>query len=88
MHADQDIGDIQISNERVRKLSFTLQLSSGNDYTGGDVEFKNIDGSSFLAPRNRGCMIVFDSRVGHRVCEITSGTRKSLVGWIVGPRWM
>ena len=87
-HNDHDIADIAISDERVRKLSFTLQLSSGDDYTGGDVEFKTIDGSSFLAPRNRGCMIVFDSRVAHRVCEITSGTRKSLVGWIVGPRWM
>ena len=87
-HSDQDIADIQIDDKRVRKLSFTLQLSSGNDYTGGDVEFKSMDGSSFLAPRNRGCMIVFDSRVPHRVCEITSGTRKSLVGWIVGPRWI
>ena len=68
-------------------MSFTLQLSSGNDYTGGDIQFNTVDGKSFLAPRNRGCMIVFDSRTHHQVLPIESGLRKSLVGWIVGPRW-
>ena len=39
------------------------------------------------APKQRGTMIVFDSRVRHRVRKIKSGTRKSIVGWVVGPRW-
>tara|TARA_B100001778_G_scaffold10431_1_gene8323 strand:- start:590 stop:1177 length:588 start_codon:yes stop_codon:yes gene_type:complete len=87
LHSDQDITNITYPNEIVRKLSFTLQLSSGNDYTGGDIQFNTVDGKSFLAPRNRGCMIVFDSRTHHQVLPIESGLRKSLVGWIVGPRW-
>ena len=87
LHSDQDIANIMHPNEIVRKLSFTLQLSSGNDYTGGDIQFNTVDGNSFLAPRNRGCMIVFDSRTHHQVLPIESGLRKSLVGWIVGPRW-
>ena len=41
----------------------------------------------FTAPKNRGCMIVFDSRTIHRVTNIESGIRKSLVGWVLGPRW-
>ena len=88
-HSDQDIDTIESDNE-VRKLSFTIQLSSGDDYTGGDVQFYSRDGkrsSSFMAPRNRGALIIFDSRTIHRVRKIKSGVRKSLVGWIVGPRW-
>tara|TARA_B100001996_G_C18409562_1_gene496333 strand:- start:53 stop:637 length:585 start_codon:yes stop_codon:yes gene_type:complete len=88
-HSDQDIDTIESNNE-VRKLSFTLQLSSGDEYTGGDVQFYSRDGkrsSSFMAPRNRGDLIIFDSRTVHRVRKIKSGVRKSLVGWIVGPRW-
>lgn len=87
-HVDQDISSITKPDEKVRKLSFSLQLSSGNDYSGGDVKFINTDGSSFNAPRNRGCIIVFDSRTQHEVTPIKSGIRKSLVGWIVGPRWV
>ena len=32
-------------------------------------------------------MILFDSRTKHRVLKVTKGTRRSIVGWVVGPRW-
>lgn len=89
-HTDQDITSFDKSTESIRKLSFTLQLSDPMDYTGGDVQFYSINGDnskSFFAPRERGSMIVFDSRTPHRVRKIKSGIRKSLVGWIEGPRW-
>jgi len=73
--------------ELVRKLSFIVQLSDPNDYEGGNVQFLAENGSSYFAPRKRGTVIVFDSRAQHRVLKITKGTRKSLVGWVVGPRW-
>ena len=73
--------------EYVRKLSFTLQLSEPTDYRGGEVEFLDSGGKRFLAPKQRGTMIVFDSRTRHRVRKIKSGIRKSIVGWVVGPRW-
>ena len=38
-------------------------------------------------PRSRGTVSIFDSRTQHRVQKITKGTRKSLVGWCVGPLW-
>ena len=75
------------SGEYVRKLSFTLQLSDPTDYRGGEVEFLDSEGQRFLAPKQRGAMIVFDSRVRHRVRKVKEGTRKSIVGWVVGPRW-
>ena len=75
------------SGEYIRKLSFTLQLSEPTDYRGGEVEFLDNSSRRFLAPKQRGTMIVFDSRVRHRVRKVKSGTRKSIVGWVVGPRW-
>ena len=86
-HTDQDLRTIHQSDEKVRKLSFSLQLSDENEYSGGEVEFKDVMGNTFFAPKNRGCLIIFDSRTEHRVCKITSGVRKSLVGWVEGPRW-
>ena len=59
------------------------------EYTGGDLEFTDFANSErkFTVPRNRGTIIVFDSRVPHRVCPVESGTRKTLVGWVIGKRW-
>ena len=76
-----------IAGEYIRKLSFTLQLSDPTDYRGGEVEFLDNSNKRLLAPKQRGTMIVFDTRVRHRVRKIKSGTRKSIVGWVVGPRW-
>lgn len=73
--------------ELVRKLSFTLQLSDPDDYEGGNVQFMDESGKSYIAPRVRGTFITFDSRAQHRVLKVKKGVRKSLVGWVVGPRW-
>ena len=76
-----------LNGEYVRKLSFTIQLSDPEDYEGGELEFKVNNEEPFFAPNKKGTVIVFDSRTLHRVKEVKSGVRKSLVGWIVGPRW-
>lgn len=73
--------------ELVRKLSFTLQLSHPDDYEGGNVQFIDEQGKSYFAPRQRGTIVLFDSRTQHRVLKVTKGVRKSIVGWVVGPRW-
>jgi PKHD-type hydroxylase len=75
------------SIEMVRKLSFVLQLSNHDDYEGGNLQLLDETGKSYIAPRKRGTMILFDSRTQHRVQKVRSGTRKSLVGWVVGKRW-
>ena len=82
-----NIRTIHNSDDEIRKLSFSLQLSNENEYTGGEIEFKDVMGNTFFAPKNRGCLIIFDSRTEHRVCTVESGNRKSLVGWVKGPRW-
>ena len=88
-HTDMDICDINEPDQLVRKLSFTLQLTNDDEYTGGNLEFADFDDSTqrFTVPKSRGTVIVFDSRTPHRVSPIKSGIRKSLVGWVVGKRW-
>jgi PKHD-type hydroxylase len=76
-----------VDNEKVRKLSFSLQLSEPTEYTGGEVQFLDNSGKTFFAPKQRGTLIIFDSRTHHRVRKVKSGLRKSLVGWAVGNRW-
>ena len=86
-HQDADIDICDSKDDYIRKLSFTLQLSDPTDYTGGEVEFLDNSDKRFFAPKQRGTMIIFDSRIRHRVRRIKSGTRKSIVGWCMGPRW-
>lgn len=73
--------------EKVRKLSFSLQLSDPESYEGGNIQFLDENGKSYFAPRTKGTIILFDSRTQHRVQKVTKGTRRSIVGWTVGPRW-
>ena len=84
---DKSQDDIIINSEYVRKLSFSLQLSDPDQYTGGELEFLDNSGKTMFAPKQRGTMVVFDSRLKHRVRRVKSGLRKSIVGWVVGPRW-
>ena len=75
------------NTELVRKLSFALQLSDPDDYEGGNVQLLDESGESYIVPRQKGCIVLFDSRTQHRVNRVTKGVRKSIVGWTVGPRW-
>ena len=74
-----------------RKLSFTLQLSDSDEYTGGDLEFAELNGGDqeeFKKDmRKKGTVIVFPSFLQHRVTEVTEGQRHALVGWREGKQW-
>ena len=73
--------------EMIRKLSFVMQLSDPDDYEGGNLQLLDEVGQSYIAPRQRGTVILFDSRTQHRVLKVTKGVRKSIVGWTIGPSW-
>ena len=76
-----------VHREYVRKLSFTLQLSHPEEYTGGDLQLLDIPNELFWCPKDKGTLMVFDSRLIHRVLPVKTGVRKCLVGWVLGPRW-
>jgi PKHD-type hydroxylase len=73
--------------EYIRKLSFSLQLSDAEEYEGGQFQLLDETNRIYTAPKKRGTLILFDARASHRVRKVKNGTRKSIVGWIVGPRW-
>jgi len=70
-----------------RKLSFSVQLSDDADYAGGDLRFHYIKNQPEVAPREKGTVIFFPSWIVHDVTPVTQGTRRSLVGWVNGPKF-
>ena len=82
-------------NGLIRKLSFTIclndDITENNNYKGGKFEicvphprYQKHKYFKFTETFKQGTIIVFPSHVWHKVHPITSGTRKVLVGWVVG----
>jgi PKHD-type hydroxylase len=70
----------------VRKLSFSVQLTDPKEYEGGDlVLFTGPE--VWTAPKELGCVTFFPSYLLHEVTPVTKGERRSLVGWVTGPKW-
>jgi PKHD-type hydroxylase len=69
-----------------RKLSFILQLSDPADYVGGEVRLHHTD-TPIVLPKERGKLIFFPSWTLHDVTPVTEGIRRSLVGWVAGPKF-
>lgn len=75
-------------NGYTRKLSFSLQLSDASEYEGGELQLMDTFGNNtYFPPTEKGTIIIFDSRVKHRVRKVKKGIRKSLVGWVMGPKF-
>lgn len=88
-HFDDDITSPSVMADITlnRKLSFSLQLSDPSEYDGGVMQIRSFEDYLYEVPKERGVIVVFDSRARHRVTKIKKGCRKSLVGWVGGPRW-
>jgi PKHD-type hydroxylase len=77
-------------NGKIRKLSVTCSLSDPSDYTGGKLQFSEMD--TFKKEKittcdeilPRGSVVVFPSHMWHTVTPVTKGTRYSLVIWALG----
>ncbi len=85
----QDSGhQINEYEKETRKLSMTVQLSEPDTYEGGEFYFYN-GNKDEIEPdiQEQGSILVFDSRMWHRVAPVTKGVRYSLVSWILGPRF-
>ena len=71
-----------------RKLSLSIQLSDESEYKGGELVFHRFSTKHpEVAPKTKGTLILFPSYVLHEVTPVTEGLRKSLVSWVVGPRF-
>jgi PKHD-type hydroxylase len=84
-HFDKHV-DNGLSTPVIRKLTFSIQLSDENSYTGGDL-ILYAGNTPTVLPRTRGVVSFFPSWTLHEVTPITSGVRNSLVGWCHGPKF-
>ena len=86
--SNEDLG-VESEENFDRKISVSIFLNDPDEYEGGelDVETKGpLDDpryDTFKLPK--GSMIVFPSSTYHRVRPVTSGIRKALVVWFIGP---
>ena len=87
-HVDQH--NKPYSDGKVRKISFSIFLN--DDYTGGEFDLelhspsvKNRYETFSKLPLNTA--LFFQSDYWHRVRPVTKGVRKSLVGWVLGPKF-
>jgi PKHD-type hydroxylase len=77
--------DIGRAAKSIRKLTVVIQLSSPEEYKGGELILKNLSAwSEITASKERGTAVVFPSFIPHKVTELTEGNRLSLVSWIGG----
>ena len=85
----QDVNNTPYSDGRIRKISFSIFLN--NDYEGGefDLEIHGPDVKPrYISKQKRSSenCILFHSDMWHRVRPVKSGVRKSIVGWLLGPK--
>ena len=87
-HMDTEIGNVNRLGV-VRKLSFVMNLTEPNsDYEGGEFQINTgTENAAETVHLPKGRCIVFPSFLLHRVKPVTKGTRRSLVAWVVGPKF-
>lgn len=75
---------------QARKLSAVLNLTDPEEYTGGELRFKNawgqeVGGDDFQKRLERkGSLVVFPAYVLHTVMPVETGERCSLASWMLG----
>jgi PKHD-type hydroxylase len=83
---DMAMGHEQPGVAEIRKLSLTLLLD--DEFEGGEFQ---INGSNahepIVVPLHKGRAVLFPSFMIHRVTPITKGKRRSIVVWVVGPKF-
>lgn len=76
------------NNNSPRKLSIVLQLSNPDEYENGDLELFLGSEQQIKVQKKRGLIYAFPSYVLHRVSPVTKGTRRTLVVWVSGPKFV
>nr|WP_082490295.1 2OG-Fe(II) oxygenase [Methylobacterium sp. Leaf122] len=79
-HVDTGKGRFQ-----VREISFSLLISSLDEFEGGELQFETSSGR-IVPELEPGSAAIFRSGLRHRVTPVSKGARYSLVGWFSGIR--
>lgn len=87
-HSDTAYGINERDNDiQPRKLSLSLLLN--DDFEGGEFQINTgKESEASTVQLKKGQIVLFPSFMIHRVKPITQGTRKSLVVWTLGPKFV
>ena len=87
-HMDMHLtNNVDLFRYGVRKLSMSFLVNNG--YEGGHFELNTgTQESPVRIQAKRGDAIFFPSYMCHRVTPVIDGTRKSLVVWVLGPKFV
>jgi PKHD-type hydroxylase len=69
------------------KLTVIMNIST-ESYTGGELQLFLNNERTMYDMNDPGTVIVFPSWIQHRVTPVTSGTRKSVSFWLIGPKFI
>lgn len=83
-HMDMGLGEGHDQSVH-RKLSAVLLLN--DRFKGGKFQMTSNGTNIIEAEMRPGTLIVFPSFMLHRVTPVTSGCRKTLVAWVLGPKF-
>lgn len=89
-HTDAYLNPIRYGSANHRKLGFSILLTDPEtEFTGGEFQIIAHGDISHIdsIPMKKGDIIAFPSFIPHRVSEVTSGKRKSLVFWVLGSKF-
>lgn len=78
---------IKLERQSDIKLTVIANIST-EPYTGGELQFFLNHERTIAAMNNPGTVIVFPSWIQHRVTPVTSGSRKSVSFWMIGPKFI
>lgn len=83
-----NVTDIKKDSFLTRKLSLTILLNDPEEFTGGEFQICVGNPENPLTHKiSKGDAILFPSYLLHRIKPIEHGIRKSLVVWVLGPKW-
>jgi predicted 2-oxoglutarate/Fe(II)-dependent dioxygenase YbiX len=85
-----DVAFYESENEKVmRKISIVFSLNShGSDYEGGELLLMTHGKVPQTFTLKSGDILAFPSYIPHKVNPVTSGIRKTIVCWLLGPKFV
>lgn len=86
-HMDMAMGKTETPHIEHRKLSMTLVLN--DTFKGGEFHLNSGSNEGFaeVIEAKKGRIILFPSFLLHKVSPVTMGTRRSMVVWVLGPKF-
>ena len=76
-----DVIRTEDQSEKLRGLTFSLNLSDPDSYEGGNLSLAMSKDNILNLDREKGSYLIFPSFMTHRVDEITRGHREAIVAW-------